>query len=147
MKKIFITLSVVALVIAACKKNETSTEPTVPLTKANIAGTYKVTAATFTPSGSSVDFNIFDDTSVYKTCKKDDLLIFDTTNYRYSDVGTICNPNGSTTSSPYTLKLPDTLTYGGTSYKIESLTASQIKISSSVTSPIAGKGGLTLTRQ
>ncbi|MCX6208929.1 MAG: hypothetical protein NTZ59_05365 [Bacteroidetes bacterium] len=112
MKKLILTFSIVTIIVA-CKKNEDNTAPSLPLTKSNIAGTYKVTAATFTPSGSPLAFNVFDDTTAYKVCKKDDLLIFDTTNYTYSDVGTICSPNGSVSPSPYTLKLPDTLIYGG----------------------------------
>lgn len=152
MKKIIIAVTIIT-VIAACKKNDDNNTPTnLTVTKANIAGTYKVTAATFTPNGTTVDVDVFSDTGVYKTCKKDDLLKFDTASfYTYTDAGIVCSPNGSTAPSIYSLSA-NTLTYAGKDYTVASLTTAQLIITRTDSIPfngsyIKGNGKLTLSRQ
>lgn len=152
MKKVLIAFSVVAFV-AACKKSEDNNTPTnLTVTKANIAGTYKVTAATFTPDGTTVDVDVFSDTSIYKTCKKDDLLKFDTASYyTYTDAGVVCSPNGSTAPSLYSLSA-NVLTYAGKDYTVASLTSAQLIITRRDSIPyngsyFKGNGKLTLSRQ
>lgn len=152
MKKILFVFSVIVVVVA-CKKSEDNNTPTnLAVTKANIAGTYKVTAATFTPNGTTVEVDVFSDTGVYKTCKKDDLLKFDTASYyTYTDAGIVCSPNGSAAPSLYSLS-GNTLTYEAKDYTVATLTSAQLIITRTDSIPfngsyIKGNGKLTLSRQ
>lgn len=127
MKKIIILLSAVTI-MSSCKKNDDTPASTLDLTIANIAGNYKITAATATPSGSTSEFDVYAGTTFYKDCQKDDILNFSTTsNYTYTDAGVTCSPNGTTTPSPFSVNATSkTLTYGGKTYDVVTFTNTQL---------------------
>lgn len=120
MKKI-ITLSLIVAVLSSCeKKDETPAE--LPITTANLVGTYTLTAET-TQTGSTVEDTYKD----YEACEKDDTYVFTTSNITYSDAGIKCVPAGPTFTVPYTISGNQIVAFGVSS-TIESLTSKTLKI-------------------
>lgn len=151
MKKIIMASLTAMVLIAACKKDENTTTGSLELTKANIAGKYLTTGATFTPTG-SVAIDFFNTTS-FPACEKDNFHIFDATNnYSYADSGTKCTPS-STFTGTYSITPPNQLTFKGKTYLVESFTTTNLVFafdSTAVIPPsttITGRVKLTLTKQ
>ena len=127
MKKILLTICVVSFIFA-CKKDSNTVSANLDLTVNNIKGKYKATDATFLPSGTTSEINVFSD-SLYKPCKKDDLFKFDSLGvFTYADSGLFCMPKENY-SSPYTLTQPSTLVYNSKTYSVVTLNTTQLTIS------------------
>jgi hypothetical protein len=148
MKKILLASFVVVAAIIACKKTENpAPSGELTLNKYNLAGTYKVTDATFN------DASIFGIDTFYSPCKRDDLLMFDTFNlYTYADSGIKCTPPGNKAPSTYGIKDPNILTYDGKSFIVQSITTSSVIISVDSSfkylgNQMNGRFKLTLTKQ
>jgi hypothetical protein len=157
MKKIIIA-SVSLLIFAwACKKDANPTTNNLELKNANIAGKYKTSNITFTPSSFAITVSVYDS---LRNCQKDDIQIFDTLNtYTYIDAGDTCAGSIDTTTSSYELTMPDKLTYKNVRYLVEKLTTTDLifakdtifKIkflpTDTVATPISGRMKIYLKRQ
>ncbi len=96
MKKNFVILIFIILVLTSCKKKADEVPPTCELTVTGLIGLYKISKLELnTGSGFS------DVTNVYLTaCEKDDTYNFKTNGvFEYVDAGTVCSPNGSGTGT------------------------------------------------
>jgi len=85
---LFITIGI--FVFSSCKKKDN--EKDCSLTEANFAGNYKLASAKYIASGSTTetDYGQYID-----ACEKDDTWAFNSDHaFVYSDVGTVCSPNG-----------------------------------------------------
>jgi hypothetical protein len=88
MKKTNLALSISTLLFASCKKEDT---PFVA-TKENIAGSYKLTAATF--AGIDVFNNSDESLNFFDACERDDIFSLNiNSTYAVADAGTQCDPS------------------------------------------------------
>lgn len=153
MKKLLIAFAILGM-MPGCKKDEaTSGGTTLPITAANIAGVYKITALTGTPTGTSTALDIF--STVLSACQQDDTHEFTTTNnYIRTDAGTLCTPPSTLFTSAYTFS-GTSLTYAGDTYTVESITQTGSKVvmiifrTGSIVTPLGTTSGTvrtTLTR-
>jgi hypothetical protein len=96
MKKLFLSLSVLALLTAtSCNKDNDDVPQEITPTKENLTGTYKITAATM-QVGSSAAVDIFNDNAFFEACQKDDNHKLNANlTYEMEDAGTQCNPPGT----------------------------------------------------
>lgn len=145
MKKIFF-VSLSALLFITCKKDDNPSTGSLDLTTTNIAGKYKTTAATITPSGSTLAIDIYNIDAYYAPCKRDDIHTFTAAgSYNYADSGTYCTTPPVGRTGTYVLVPPTQLTFDGRAYLVESLTTSSLIIGFDSTG--FGKVKLTLTKQ
>lgn len=134
------------LIFAACKKDEVISGGNLELTNNNIAGKYKTTAATLTPSGSVLVIDFFNIDAYYPPCQRDNIHTFATIGtYNYADSGVYCTTPPTGRTGLYTLTPPNQLSFDGRSYQVESLTTSNIIIG--FDSAAVGRVKLTLTKQ
>jgi hypothetical protein len=105
----------------ACKKSSTDTTVSLDVTAANIAGTYKITAATTSIGGITTD--VYNNASVFPVCSKDDIYVFNANGtYTITDAGVVCTPS-NTFSGSYTVNTAaKTITIGTQTYTVVSLT-------------------------
>lgn len=146
MKKIIVA-SLSMLVFITCKKDENPSTVNLELTGSNLQGKYKTTAATITPSGSTLAFDFYGIDQYYPVCKRDDIHTFTATGttYNYADSGVYCTTPPVGRTGTYTLVPPTQLTFDGRNYLVESLTTSSLIIV--YDSVGAGRVKLTLTKQ
>lgn len=129
MKKLLIVLSALAI-MPACKKDEGTTTINLPIIPSNLVGVYKITAISFTVSGTSAPIDAF---GLLPACFQDDTHEFTAANvYTNIDAGVTCTPPTPTTSSSYTFT-GTTATFGGNNYTVESLTQTGTKVNMVVT--------------
>jgi hypothetical protein len=91
MKRIVFTLFSLSVFVIACQKSKDAP----PITKENIAGSYKIVSIRGSVNGSpEADADHRDE------CQKDDLIILNSDNtYNYQDAGTVCEPPGDETGT------------------------------------------------
>ncbi len=88
MKKIVLGLISLTLLATACKKDKDAPAITVQ----NVAGNYKITAATSTPSAGG---QTTDEYALFMSCEKDDVYKLSASGtFEYADAGEICDPAG-----------------------------------------------------
>jgi len=94
MKKVFLAFSALTLVLVSCKKDDK--DEAVTPTKENLTGSYKMTAATISQSGSTVDaYN-----QLMEACDRDDIYKLNADNsYVVQDAGTVCSPSNDDTGT------------------------------------------------
>jgi hypothetical protein len=146
MKKIIIASFAVVMLIVACKKSENENTGNLTLSTDNLAGKYKITAATATLASASIGLDIYD-SILKKPCQKIATHTFTAAGvYTYSDM---CDTVPYTTSNAYTIVQPDELNYGGRRYKVASLTTTQLIVGyDSFINPYGNTNfKLTLTKQ
>lgn len=109
MKKLFLGAMALSLLSVSCSKKETEAAAITP-TEQNLAGTYKLTAATM---GNTNYFDMMD------ACMKDDVykLNSDMT-YERVDAGSVCNPDNGETGD-WDLIDSKTIEIGGVTQTIE----------------------------
>jgi len=159
MKKIIATTLTALVLITACKKEENATTGSLELTSTNLSGKYKTTAATFTPSGSTLAYDFFNTGTTFPACEKDNIHTFTasttTTNtgtYNYADSGVYCTPIPMGSTGTYSIIPPNQLSFGGKAYLVESLTTTNLVVgfdstATIGTTTISGRAKLTLTKQ
>ena len=104
------------------------------------------TAATITPTGSTLAIDIYNIEQYYPACKRDDIHTFTTANtYNYADSGAYCTTPPVGRTGTYALVPPNQLTFDGRAYLVESLTTAALVIGFDSTG--FGKVKLTLTKQ
>lgn len=95
MKKIFLSVIILAATVTSCQKEESGSAPC-NTNMASIAGSYKVLSMKYKAStGSEQDF-----LEALEDCEKDDIVKLNadgTANYQ--DAGTVCTPGGSYNST------------------------------------------------
>ncbi|HVV05153.1 MAG TPA: lipocalin family protein [Puia sp.] len=86
-------ISLLTLLLAGCSKKDSGGSYSMK----SVAGAYKLTASTVTSGGITVDYMPYLD-----DCEKDDLLTLNAdSTYVYTDAGTTCTPDGSTSGQWY----------------------------------------------
>lgn len=150
MKKIFFILVVATAIIVGCSK--TSNPPTqfLEYNKFNLAGKYQITDLTFKTFGDTgVEVDVYDLDTVFSDCKKDDLIVFDTSNlFTYIDsMGTICDSADLIDFNNYAITNTNLISgirtfepsmLGPQTYLITSLTVNELNLSRLVEVPILG---------
>lgn len=118
-----ILLTFVLIAVTACKKKSTDTTVSLDVTMANIAGTYKITAATATQSGITVD--VYNNASVFPPCNKDDIYVFSASGtYTITDAGVTCSPPSNFSGTYSVNTSAKTITLNGQVCNVISLTSS-----------------------
>jgi len=80
--------------MVGCKKNDNNCN----LSNEKLVGTYKLTAITYKPSGSSTHQDVYN--TFLEPCQRDDLYIFNSNNsFNYVDAGNVCLPPGNDNST------------------------------------------------
>lgn len=160
MKKIIFGLAIIAIGLA-CSKTENPATTYLPLTNANIAGSYKITNVTFRLPDTAVEFPIFGVDTIVHSCKKDDILTFDTNGlFTYADTGKVCDSINLVDAHPYYLGSPSTISDIRTfedddndyTYLVKTLTVKELVLNRTVKIPFIStkKDGVvtvTLTKQ
>ena len=141
----------VFLGLTQCTKDETPAATSVEFNTTNVAGTYKLSAVVFIPSGSTLEIDAF---SLFPACQKDDTFSFSAAgSFTLTDAGTQCSPIGGFTG-PFTITTTPTktITYRGQTYDVQSFTSTTLVISYATSGvyngiTVNGVQKLTLTRQ
>jgi hypothetical protein len=124
MKK-FLILFIALTAFLACKKSSTDTTTSLDVTIANIAGTYKITAATSSIGGTSID--VYNNASVFPACSKDDIYVFNSNGtYTITDAGVVCSPSNTISGSYSVNTAAKTITVGTQTYTVVSLTSTNV---------------------
>lgn len=146
MKKILF-LFLAAGIFSSCDKNDDTATASLDVTMANIAGSYKITAATMTSGGVTAD--IFNNNSFFAACDRDDVYGFTSTGgYTVTDAGVQCSP-ANTDAGTYTVNTAaKTITIDGETWNVTSLTSSQmVATQSNFMGTTGATGTVTFTRQ
>lgn len=94
MKKSILILSFGTLLFASCKKEDKA----YVATKENLAGSYKITAATF--AGINVFNNSDESVNYFEACERDNVLTFNANStYTLTDAGVTCSPSSEENGS------------------------------------------------
>lgn len=145
MKKI-LTLALAFIAITSCKKDNETTETSLEVTANNVAGTYKITAATATIAGTNQD--ILNNNSFFEACDRDDTYTLTAAGvYTVTDAGVQCSPNNNATGTYSINTAAKTITINGQTGNITTLTATKLVVSQP---NFAGTGAtvtMTYTRQ
>lgn len=116
MKKAILALSML-VVLASCKKDKND-DPITP-TKENLTGTYKITAATITSGGSTVD--VFNNDVFFEACDRDDVYKLNADlSYDIQDAGVVCSPDNNYTGGTWALVNATSIDIDGDVYTIKS---------------------------
>ena len=125
MKKTLLSITILAILFSSCKKDDKIQD--VPLTKENVAGSYKlmtVESKVGTQRSTVTDawFEFFG------TCSKDDITIYNTNgSYAINDVGTVCDPSNDN-SGQWDVSNSTTLNIDGFAVPVERFTSSELKL-------------------
>ncbi len=133
MKKI-LTLALAFIAITSCKKDNDPAQASLEVTANNVAGTYKITAATASVGTASQD--IFNNNSFFDACDRDDtytLTAVTSTSgaYNVTDAGVQCSPNNTATGTYSLNTAAKTITINGQTGNITTLTATTLVVSQS----------------
>jgi hypothetical protein len=132
MRKLLI-LALAFVAITGCKKNDdTPTEVSLEVTANNVAGTYKITAATASVAGITQD--IFNNNSFFDACDKDDTYTLTAATstsgaYNVTDAGVQCAPSNTATGTYSLNTAAKTITINGQTGNITTLTATKLVVS------------------
>lgn len=132
MKKTLIIVAFFSFLFS-CKKTSTNdavAETSLDITVANLVGNYKMTAATVTSNGLTID--AFNTGNYIDACVKDDIISYTASGgFTVQDLGTKCSPTSAVTAGSYTL-VSSTLTLNGTDiYSVQKITSQKIVLSQS----------------
>jgi Lipocalin-like domain len=142
MKRIAVFILLVT-VLFSCKKNDNKT---CNQDMAGIAGTYKVTAATYRLSSGTPEQDVFNNSFYLDPCEKDDLTILSANgNLTYTDAGTKCSPAGDRTST-WSLS-GSTITIEGKAFIIQSFSCTTLIVTTSDFATAGDQVKVTFTRQ
>jgi hypothetical protein len=101
MKKLLSIFAIAFVFIGCDKKDDDPVVPSLEVVTNNMVGTYKITAATATQAGLTIDFY---NTSSFPACQKDDIYTLTATTsttggYSISDGTVTCSPTTNTTGT------------------------------------------------
>ena len=143
MKKTLLGLAIFAISVASCKKDDAI--KTLPLTKENVAGSYKLTMVE-TKIGtqrSNVTDTWFEFTG---SCSQDDITNYNVAGtYAVTDADTVCDPSNDHEGA-WDVASTTSLTIDGMSVPVESFTAKELKLVRDEAA-INGQYIFTFTRQ
>jgi hypothetical protein len=126
MKRPILLLFVVTQLFS-CKKDSSS--PSCKQDMAGIAGTYKVTAATYKVNSAAPEQDFYTNNLYLTACQKDDLTTLASNgSVTYTDAGTKCTPAGDRTST-WSLS-GSTITIEGKAFTIQSYDCSSLVVTS-----------------
>lgn len=146
MKKILVILITVAVANSCTKDSGDSTITPLDITMKNVAGSYKVTAATLAATGTSVD--VFYNDNFFKACNRDDIYKFaDTGSYTITDAGMTCNPSTSFSGSYAINAASKKIAIDNDSFIVVTLNATKMELQQSNFRNTGLTGNVTFTRQ
>ena len=132
MKK-FLFVCITAFAFMSCdKKEDDPVVPSLEVTTNNLVGTYKITAATATQAGITV--NVL--TTYWEECKRDDTYTLTATTsttgaYNVTDAGMPCTTSSTATGTYSVNTAAKTITINGQTADVVSLTTTTLVISQS----------------
>jgi hypothetical protein len=143
MKKTILGLAIFAISVASCKKDDEI--KTLPLTKENVAGSYKLTGVE-TKIGTQRS-NVTDTWFEFVgSCSQDDVTNYNVAGtYAINDLGTVCDPSNDY-AGVWDVANPTTLSKDGTLFPVESFNVNELKLVIEDAS-ISGEYIFTYTRQ
>lgn len=141
MKKTTIIIIFLSILFSCKKKNENNCT----ITAAAIAGSYKITAATYKTNATATETDYFN--ILFEPCERDDVYTFNAAGtYQLADVGMICTPSGSDNGT-WSLSGTTVMTIDGDPVTLESFDCKQLILVNTDTQAAGDKLKLTLTRQ
>ena len=141
MKKTTLFVLSVFILFSCKKKNEN----TCTISAAVIAGSYKITAATYKASATAAETDYLN--ILFELCERDDIYTFNAAGtYQLADVGMICTPSGSDNGT-WSLSGTTVITIDGDPLTLESFDCKQLILVNTDTQAAGDKLKLTLTRQ
>lgn len=150
MKNLLVIFATAFVFIGCDKKDPDPVTPSLEVVTNNMVGTYKITAATATQAGFSVDF--FNNDTYFAPCKRDDTYTLTATTsttgaYNVTDAGVTCSPT-TTAAGTYSVNTAaKTITINGQTADVVSLTATALVISQSNFQGTTATVKITYTRQ
>lgn len=144
LRKFFLLFLPLIVALAACKKDKKENNDC-SLSEANLAGSYKVTAAKYKLSSSTPEVDFF---SVFPRdeCEKDDVTTFNADHtVTYTDAGTVCSPANNDTGT-WSLS-GTTLTIDGEAGTLEGFSCAGFNATASNVSTPGDKVTVTYTKQ
>lgn len=83
-----------AFAFVSCKKDK---DPVCELNQANLVGSYKITGLKYKADAATAEVDEYID---WDACEKDDITVLNADNTAtFTDAGTVCSPNGSSTGT------------------------------------------------
>ena len=129
-------------VFFSCDKDDNECETTAQ----DIAGSYRVTAATYRASSTSAEVDYYN-TLYSDPRERDDIVTFNANGtYTFADAGVQCVPSGNDTGT-WSLVSATSITIDGDALTLESFNCQQLVISNFDTQIAGVRLKLTLTRQ
>lgn len=147
MKRTLLPSLVLLSLFISCKKKEASTDVELDVTLANVAGSYKITAAKLTTLGTTQD--IYNDPMYFDLCEKDDIIRFTTSGtYTITDLGTMCNPPNNDAGVYSVNTTAKTITVDGETGNVKSLTATKLIVEQTMGTGVSASSiTVTYTKQ
>lgn len=138
-----IPVAITTLLFLSCSKDPEN--PTCTTSSATIAGSYKVTAATYkaSPSAPEIDYiNVLND-----ACERDDIITFNSNGtYQYTDAGIVCSPSGNDIGT-WSLTGTTSITIDGDAAILESFDCKTLILANTDTQVAGDRIKITLTKQ
>jgi len=126
--KQFLILVLALSAFTSCKKDNDTSETSLEVTGNNVAGTYKITAATASIGGANSD--VFNNPSGFVECDRDDNCTLTAAGgYTVTDAGVQCSPNNNATGTYSVNTAAKTITINGQTGNITTLTATKLVVS------------------
>lgn len=130
MKKMFLALSALVLLVSSCSKDKDDESGPITPTKENLTGTYKLTKVVLTANGQTSDMTT-QYMQFFDACQRDDVFKLNADNtYQWVDAGTKCDPEGGYTDT-WSLTSNTTIVMDGETYTIKSFNGKILEVSQS----------------
>jgi hypothetical protein len=144
MKKFLLIPVVFAALLTGCSKSDSATSTNCDITKANIAGSYKITAIKYKVSPALPEIDAY--SNFLQDCQKDDIYVLNANGTaNYNDAGVSCSPSGSTTGT-WSLNGSD-ITIDGDTFAITSYNCATLVGTASNVQTTGDKVTFTFTQQ
>ncbi|MCE3283738.1 MAG: hypothetical protein K0Q66_2475 [Chitinophagaceae bacterium] len=126
MRKLLVLVVLAAFI--SCEPKKDPVAPSLSVTNANVAGSYKITAATASMGGFTQD--VYNNASVFPPCQKDDVHTLTTGGaYTVVDGAVTCSPSTNYTGTYTVNTAANTITLGTQTCNVIDLTATTIVVS------------------
>lgn len=133
------------LLLLSCNSKKDTPAPPCTTSAANIAGPYKITAATYKSSPTATEIDYYN--ILFDPCEQDDIYTFNAAGtYQIADAGVVCSPT-SADNGTWSLTGTSAMVIDGDPVLLESFDCKKLVIANTDTQVPGDKLKLTLTRQ